>query len=116
MKQDELEPLEVGYQDEKVIFYLRMISVAEEDAINTRLRDVADSGSESKKYDIYWQALSASSVKMPEVVKGESREEVSFSDYFSEQTPRKERLIRQAYITFINRLYPEALFLPSSPQ
>lgn len=119
-----MKPIEIGFE-KKVVFYPRMISQAEEDAITRRLRDVADEEVDryQNEFEICREALGEYSAAMPmryEEVKGElvkvpltdaETPAQAVADYFKERTIENERIIRDAYYLFREQLRPAARFL-----
>lgn len=122
----QLKPIEIGYEDRKFVFHLRMVSVAEESDYDQRFADIAES--DPNKYDrefqLCKQALGEFSIGAPEKViteKGkpkrvpiDSKAESSLAAIekaFAERTPENERLIRRAYSIFKSQLDPDIRFL-----
>jgi hypothetical protein len=126
MKPNNLKPIKIGYGDDKVIFYLRMISLAEEEDYNAKFNDITDSDTEKyqKTFDILKEALAEFStqipdklekvkgefVKLPLIEKAESPLQ-AINEYFGQRTIENERVIRGAYNVFKSQLYPESSFL-----
>lgn len=119
MQNDELKPFLVGYEGAEVIFYMRMISLQEEDTITQRFADIADLPAEAKfpkMFEIRRDCLAEFSVKMPETAgekpkplgKGEIRD--ALKAHF-EYNPRNERVIADAFILFQAQLRPNSRFL-----
>lgn len=120
-----MKPIEIGFDNNKVVFYPRMISVAEEDALTRKLRDAADEEVDRYKneYEICREALGEYSEKMPERFE-EKQGEITrvpltdaatpaqaIADFFKERTPENERIVRDAYYLFREQLRPSARFL-----
>ncbi len=126
-KSNHLKPIEIGYGDEKVIFHLRMISIAEEETISRKFADLADSTEKyQKEFEICKEALGEFSISMPqrlEKVKGEFVKKPlaeaetaagAIDTFFKERTPEKERIVRDAYFMFKRLLSPDGRFLDFS--
>lgn len=116
MKKQTLKPIEIGYGEEKIIFYPRMISVAEQDEIQARLNDIADNDTEKYQleYEICREALETFADKAAERLekeKGEFKRLPLEPDYFAARTPQSERIVRVAYQLFLSQLQPDARFL-----
>lgn len=125
MKQNKLKPIEIGFGDDKVIFHLRMISVAEEDSVQQRFNDVADDFDKwQKEFEICRDAICEFSIEMPERLEKENGEfkkvalvedtltpEEAIGKFFAERTVENERVIRDAFWLFKRQLAPEARFL-----
>jgi hypothetical protein len=114
MQFDDLKPIESGYDGSKVVFYLRMISVAEEEDIMRRLRDILDVETPerySRQYSIIRSVLSEYSARLPE------RNGVPFEvgAGFAEQTPANERILMAVFTMFRQQLDPDTRFLEPSP-
>lgn len=116
MKKHSLKPIEIGYGEEKIIFYPRLITVAEQDEIQARLNDVADTDTDKyqKEYEICREALENFASSPAEILvkeKGEFKKVSLEADYFTERTPQTERIIRSAYQLFLGQLQPDYRFL-----
>lgn len=126
MKANSLKPIESGYGDDKVIFFLRMISIAEEDEYNVKFNDISDSDSEKypKTFAILKEALGEFSTEMPvklEKVKGEfvrvplvkdaQTPAEAINAAFNQRTIENERTVLSVYNRFKNQLSPETRFL-----
>lgn len=126
-KSNHLKPIEIGYGENKVIFYLRMISIAEEDTVSRKFSDLTDSTEKyQKEFEICKEALGEFSVRVPqrlEKEKGELKRVPLTNDdtatgaidaYFAERTAENERIVRDAYFLFKRLLAPEGRFLDFS--
>jgi len=126
-KSNELKPIEIGYGEEKVIFHLRMISIAEEETTTRKFTDIADSTEKyQKEFDICKEALGEFSVSMPQRLEREKGELVrrplnnaetpggAILQHFSERTAQNERIVRDAFFMFKQMLAPAARFLDIS--
>lgn len=126
IKANTLKPLETGYGDSRVIFHLRMISVAEEDSVQQKFNDISDSDTDKwqKQFEICRDALGEFSTEMPqrlERVKGEftrvplvekaETPTAAIDAFFKERTIENERVIRDAYWLFKSQLASDSRFL-----
>lgn len=119
MKSQPLKSIEIGYGEEKVIIHPGMISVAEQDDVQQRLNDVADTDTEKyqKEFEICREALEEFSAQPAEKLikeKGEYKRvplEGGLTKHFAERTVENERVVRGAYQLFLQQLQPEARFL-----
>ena len=93
---------EVGYGKDKTRFDLRMISVAEENSVQQKFNDLADSDSDKsgKEYRICLDALVEFSENGAEI-----------REKFAEMTLKNERIIRGAFQQFRLALSPDINFL-----
>lgn len=126
IKANTLKPIEIGFGDSKVIFYLRMISVAEEDSISQRFNDIADADTDKwqKQFEICRDALGEFSTEMPQQLEKERAEfkhvplvekaetpSAAINAFFKQRTIENERVIRDAYALFKQQLSSESRFL-----
>lgn len=126
IKPNKLKPIEIGYGESKVIFYLRMISVAEESELTDRFTAIADADFEKwqKQFDVCKNALGEFSEQMPERLEKEKGEfkkvplvdiaetpTAAIDQFFKERTIENERVIRDAYWLFKSQLASESRFL-----
>ena len=126
IKPNTLKPIEIGFGDSKVIFFLRMISVAEEDAVQQKFNDIADSDTEKwqKLFDVCRDALGEFSTDMPQRLEKEKGEfkrvplvenaetpTDAIDIYFKERSIENERVIRDAYLLFKSQLGSDSRFL-----
>jgi hypothetical protein len=126
IKPNTLKPIEIGFGESKVIFHLRMISVAEEDAVQQKFNDISDSDTDKwqKQYDVCRDALGEFSVEMPQTLLKEKAEfkrvplveaaetpTAAIDVFFKERTIENERTIRDAFWLFKSQLASESRFL-----
>lgn len=126
IKPNTLKPIETGFGESKVIFHLRMISLAEQSAIELRFNDIADSDTEKwqKQFEITRSALGEFSSEMPQRLEKEHGEfvkkplveeaetpTVAIDKFFAERTIENERVLNDAYLLFRSQLSPSARFL-----
>ncbi len=125
MKPNQIEPIEVGYTDEdKVIFHLRKISIAESDELDAKMADAESAADKHKNlYLIRLEALKDYSVEMPEKYVKENGElkrvplndattaNVALQEHFSERSLENEWVIRDAFIRFKQALQPSSRYL-----
>lgn len=121
---NELKPIEIGYGDNKFVFYLRAISVAQEDELTDKFNEVSDDFDKyQKEFELCRSALGEFSVKMPDKVfkeKGgtvkiplDDKENISdaVNSFFGERTIENERIIRNAFAAFRSLQQPTVSFL-----
>lgn len=114
-----MKPLEIGYGENKIIIYPKMISVAEQDDFQQQLNDLADTDTEKykKEFEICRAALESMSEKPAEKLvkeKGEFKKvkiEGGLSAHFLERTIENERVVRDAYQIVLSQMRPESRFL-----
>ena len=127
MKISKMEPIEVGYKTEdKVIFYLRRISVSESDEIEARLADTEGATDKYRqRYRIYLDCLIEFSCDPPAGYVKENGEiktvpltgeigealETRFAD---RENVDNEWILRDAFLRFKQALQPESRFKPLS--
>lgn len=126
IKPNSIKPIEIGFGDSKVIFHLRMISVAEEDAVQQKFNDIADSDTEKwqKQFEICRDALGEFSIEMPQRLEKEKAEfkrvplvekaetpQAAIDQFFKERTIENERVVRDAYWLFKSQLASDSRFL-----
>lgn len=116
-----MKPLEIGYEDTKITFYLRMISVEEEERYIEKFAAIPDIDPDrhTKRFEVYKDALGEFSLKPPTINK-EGKNGVLVKDasavdaiqtYFKERSVENERIMRAAYVMFRSQLDPEVNFL-----
>lgn len=113
-----------SHGEEEVVFYLRGISVAEENRYTTRYSEMSDLDSEEKRseqeYEILTDSLASWSEKAP-TIKTTGKEVVSVGDgaenpadatraYFAERTSEKERTAQQVVLQYRRKLQPKVVF------
>lgn len=122
---NKLKPIEVGYGDDKVIFYPASMSVAQENELDQQFNEIADSDIEKyqKEFDICKMALGEFSDQMPVKLvkeKGEFKKVPlndkqtaveAIKEFFAERTVENERIIRLAYGMLKSQQNPEVRFL-----
>jgi hypothetical protein len=130
MKQETISLRVVGRKD-TVTFHLREISVSEDEEYGERHAKIADKkGAEKAKaaFKIYIDAIASWSDAMPTIENGEVDEkgnaislpigEGSISDavrqYFSDDSPAKERMLRAVIGNYRTSLYPDVTFVEHS--
>lgn len=126
MKPDKLQPIECGYGDDKFIFHLRMISLAESDAIDARLAEILpkDADRYDRQFQILRDVLGQFSCDAPQRVVMKNGEAVTvplvekagtpaeaINTAFAERTARSERVVRTVYNVFFSQLTPDYRFL-----
>lgn len=119
MKQVDLKSFEVGFGENKVIVHPRMISVAEQDEVQSRFNDIADTDTEKyqKQFEICREALDTFSSQPAERLikeKGEFKRvaiEGGLNQHFAERTPENERIVREAYQLVLAQMRPESRFI-----
>lgn len=119
MKQNSLKTIVIGFGDNKVHIHPRMISVAEQDDIQNRFNDIADTDTDKyqKEFEICREALETFSSKPAEKLvkeKGEYKAvplDGGLAAHFAERTPENERTVRSAYQLLLQQMQPEASFL-----
>lgn len=64
---NQLKPIEIGYDDDKIIFYLASISIAQEDELNEGFNGISDFDIEKyqKEFSLCKTALGEFSDKLP---------------------------------------------------
>lgn len=131
MKSAQLKPIQVGYGDEQIIIFPRIISRAEEDIYNQRFADIADSDElkYQKEFEICLDFLGEYSIQLPEktiivegktervpLIDGAETPTAALLEYFSDRTAVSERIVTEAYYLFKRQLNPSARFLELSAQ
>lgn len=125
MKSNQIEPIEVGYTDEdKVIFHLRRISVAENDELDAKLLDAESSSDKHKRrYEVQLEALRDFSASMPEKYAKENGElkrvplgadetaSGALQLRFTERSVENGWIVRDAFLRFRQALQPGSRFL-----
>lgn len=126
IKANTLKPIEVGYGDSKVIFFMRMVSIAEQDEVEQKFNDISDTDTEKwqKEFQICRDCLGAFSSEMPQRLEKEKGEFVrvplvenaatptdAIDKFFKERTIENERVVRDAYRLFKAQLSPDSRFL-----
>jgi len=119
MKPQSLKTIEIGFGDNKVRIHPRIISVAEQDEIQNRFNDIADTDTQKYQleFEICREALDTFSAAPAEKLvkeKGEYKAvpiEGGLTAHFAERTPENERTVRSAYQLFLTQLQPSAIFL-----
>jgi hypothetical protein len=119
---DEIRPLKIGFDGKYVIFYFRMMTESEEDAIKQRFRDIADEKDVKEKrrlqFEIIKSAVVEFSLKTPEIEDGESLKPIAegtiaeaINTCFNGQTRRSGKVLENAYYLFVSKHEPDAYFL-----
>ncbi len=126
IKPNKLKPIEIGFGESKVIFFMRMISVAEESEVQERFNEIADADFDKwqKQFEICKSALGEFSEAMPQrlekekgefkkvdLVEGAETPSSAIDAFFKERTPENERVIRDAFWLFKGQLTSESRFL-----
>ena len=126
IKSSKLKPVEIGFGESKVVFFMRMISVAEQDSIEMQFNDISDADTDrwQKEFEICRTALGEYSSEMPKRLEKEKGETLhvdlienaesptaAIDAFFKERTAENERVIRDAYQVFKRQLSPEYRFL-----
>jgi len=114
----------VRYNNTKITFHLKVVSLEDETLYTQRLGKLLDDESQyDKVYKCIVDALGEWSDKMPTVQEIDDAGKIvekpigdgsileAVREYFKERTPESERLTNAAMVTFRNRMVPEVDFL-----
>lgn len=128
MNNTALKPIQIGYGDEKFVIYPRLISVAEEIELTKTFSKISDSDENKyqKIFDLCKKALGEYSIQPPvRIIKENGKQKhiplienaetasEAIENFFAEQTPHNERIMREAYFSFISQQSPSAILLES---
>lgn len=119
MKPVTLKPIEIGYGKDKIVIFPRMISVAEQEDVQSKFTDIADTDTEKyqKEFEICRNAIdefSERTVCRLEKDKGEYQHlviEGGATAHFADRTTENERVVREAYQLMLGQMRPESRFL-----
>lgn len=114
-----MKPLEIGYGDEKIVIFPKMISVAVQEDVERQLSEQAETDplKYEKNFAIRRDALDAWSVKPAvKVVKKDGKcihEEIKggLKTLYAEMTIENERIVTDAFTIVLNQLRPDGRFL-----
>lgn len=125
MKPVTLKPFKVGYDEEKIAFYPRMMTEAEMEEVQQSLVKANDSDDKfQKRFEIFKDAIADWSDKAPQKVvkvKGEvqyvplveNAETIkdAIERFFDKRTAETEKVIRAAFNSFCSLATPDIDFL-----
>jgi hypothetical protein len=110
MISDETLEVRVKYGS-RYTFFLREISMAEEQKLRSKNFGLSDDETAAKEYDQNVSILRDLSTKKPTAAKSEDEvQEFDLVDFFTDRTPRKERIAFYAVRGYFIRLLPEESF------
>lgn len=127
MKSNELDPIESGFGEDKIIVYLRRIWTEEEETYNQKFTELADlPDAKAREFEVIRDALGEFSVRVPEkfvLIEGQIKAvpvndkpnpKEAIDEYFAVRTLVNDRVIRDIFWSFRRAQEPETRFLPRS--
>lgn len=126
MKPRKLQPIKVGFDDDKIAFYPRMAFQAERDAVERQIAEISLDAPDAYQriFEIKRDAIAEFSCETPkrlEKVKGESvlvplvedvqNTQDAMKKFFAERTVENEEVINRTYTVFLNLMSAGVDFL-----